>query len=124
MVNLLESVNLAGVVFEPVNFVPEQKPYHGRPPELAGQALKGVRMQIVARDGFEPYRVGVAMLWAVHKLHPDRLVWNDAVLDRLVATTRLKTMLVEGRSPAEIFASWRGEVDAFSARSAPYRLYR
>ena len=124
VVNLLESVNLAGVVFEPVNFVPEQKPYHGRPPELAGQALKGVRMQIVARDGFEPYRVGVAMLWAVHKLHPDRLVWNDAVLDRLVATTRLKTMLVEGRSPAEIFASWRGEVDAFSARSAPYRLYR
>lgn len=124
MVNLLESVNLPGVVFEPVSFTPEQKPYHGRPPELVGERLKGVRIRIVDRDAFEPYRVGVAMLWAVHRLHPDRLVWNDAVLDRLTATTRLKAMLVAGKNPAAIFASWRDEVRAFSVRSAPYRLYR
>jgi hypothetical protein len=64
------------------------------------------------------------MLWAVHKLHPDRIVWNDAVLDRLVATTRLKTLIVGGKRPDEIFASWRAEVDAFRARSERYRLYR
>ena len=124
MVKLLDELKLRGVVFEPVNFTPEQKPYHGRPPELVGERLNGVRMRIVDRNLFEPYRVGVAMLWAVHRLHPDRLVWNDAVLDRLAATTRLKAMIVGGKSPAEIFASWRGEVDAFSARSAQYRLYR
>ncbi len=58
-----------------------------------------------------------------HRLHPDRLVWNDEVLDRLVATPRLKEMLLAGAEPAEIFASWQGEVQAFRARSAPYLLY-
>ena len=124
MVKLLEGVNLRGVVFEPVVFTPVQKPYHGGPPELVGERLNGVRLRVTDRDAFEPYRAGVAMLWAVHRLHPDRLVWNDAVLDRLVATTRLKAMIVGGKNPAEIFASWAAEVDAFRARSAPYRLYR
>jgi uncharacterized protein YbbC (DUF1343 family) len=124
MIKLLQGVGLRGVAFEPVAFTPEQKPYHGRPPELVGERLNGVRLRITDRNAFEPYRVGVAMLWAVHRLHPDRIVWNDAVLDRLAATTRLKAMIVGGKRPAEIFAAWGAEVDAFRARSEAYRLYR
>ena len=123
-VKLLDGVALRGVAFEPVTFTPEQKRYHGRPPELAGERLNGIRLRIIDRDAFEPYRVGVAMLWAVHKLHPDKLVWNDAVLDRLAATPRLKTTIVGGQRPEEIFAAWRAEVAEFRARSARYRLYR
>jgi uncharacterized protein YbbC (DUF1343 family) len=122
-VKLLAGVGLRGVVFEPVTFTPEQKPYHGRPPELAGERLNGIRMRVTDRDAFEPYRAGVAMLWAVHHLHPDRLVWNDAVLDRLVATDRLKALIVGGKRPEEIFAAWGAEVEAFRRRSAPYHLY-
>jgi len=122
-VGLLNGVGLRGVVFEPVTFTPEQKPYHGRPPELVGERLNGVRLRVTDRNAFEPYRAGIAMLWAVHRLHPDRLVWNDAVLDRLVATPRLKAMLLAGKEPREIFASWSAEVDAFRRRSAPYHLY-
>ncbi|MDF1501400.1 DUF1343 domain-containing protein [Roseisolibacter sp. H3M3-2] len=121
---LLNDLRLPGVSFEPVAFTPEQKPYHGRPPELAGERLRGIHLRVTDRDAFAPYRAGVAMVWAVHRLHPERLVWNDAVLDRLVATPRLKAMILAGRRPDEIFAAWRGEVDAFRARSAPYLLYR
>jgi hypothetical protein len=32
-------------------------------------------------------------------------------------------MLLEGRTPAEIFASWGAEVAAFERNSAKYRLY-
>ena len=124
MVKLLEGVRLRGVTFEATTFTPEQKAYHGRPPELVGERLNGVRMHITDRNAFEPYRVGVAMLWAVNRLHPDRVVWNDAVLDRLVATTRLKTMILAGKPPAEIFAAWQAEVDAFRRLSAKYRIYR
>lgn len=121
---LLNGLGLRGVVFEPVTFTPEQKPYHGRPPELAGERVRGIHVRVTDRDAFEPYRAGVAMLWAVHRLHPDRLIWNDAVMDRLTATPRLKTMILEGKRPDEIFASWRAEVEAFRSRRAPYLLYR
>ena len=121
---LLREVGLRGVTFDTVTFTPEKKPYHSRPPELAGERLRGIALRVTDRDAFEPYRAGIALLWAVNRLHPERLTWNDATLDRLVATPRLKAMLLAGRTPAEIFAAWTGEVEAFRARSAPYRLYR
>ena len=123
-VKLLQGVGLRGVTFEPIVFTPVQKPYHGRPPELVGERLNGVRLRITDRNAFEPYRVGVAMLWAVNKLHPDKIVWNDAVLDRLVATPRLKSMIVGGKEPKEIFASWGPEVARFRTTSAKYLLYK
>jgi len=62
-------------------------------------------------------------VWAVHKLHPDKVQWNDAVLERLAATRRLKSMILAGRTPAEIFASWQDELASFAAASARYRIY-
>lgn len=121
---LLRGLALPGVSIDTASFVPEQKPYHGRPPELAGERLRGLRVRVTDRDAFEPYRTGVALLWAVHRLHADRLVWNDTVLDRLVATPRLKAMLVAGRTPDEIVASWREEVASFQRLRSRYLMYR
>lgn len=120
---LLTTLGIPGVVFETVEFTPEQKPYHGRPPELAGERVRGIQLRVTDRNVFHPYRTGVAMLWAVYQLHPDRIVWNDAVLDRLTATPRLKQMILAGKRPDEIVASWRAEVEAFERRRAPYLLY-
>ena len=121
--NLLNGLGLPGVVFDTVTFVPEQKPYLGRPPELAGERVRGVHARITDRDTFAPYRTGISMVWAVHRLHSDRLVWNDAVLARLTATDRVKRMIVGGARPDEIAAAWEPEVRAFRRRSAPYLLY-
>jgi uncharacterized protein YbbC (DUF1343 family) len=121
--DLLNRQRLPGVTFEPLTFTPTQRAFHGSPPELAGVALNGIRLRVTDREVFQPYRAGIALLWAVHTLHPERLVWNEAVLDRLVATPRLRAMLDAGRTPAEIFASWEAEVAAYEARRAPYLLY-
>jgi uncharacterized protein YbbC (DUF1343 family) len=123
-IELLRGVGLKGVTFEAETFTPVQKPYHGRPPELAGESLKGIRMRVTDRNAFEPYKAGIALLWAVNKLHADKLVWTDAVLDRLVATPRLKSMLLAGKTPKEIYASWDAELSAFKKQSAPYMMYK
>jgi uncharacterized protein YbbC (DUF1343 family) len=120
---LLNELGLRGVTFDTISFTPEQKSYHGRPPELAGELVKGISVRVTDRDAFEPYKAGVALVWAINKLHPEKLVWNDSVLERLTATRRLKTMILAGKAPAEIFASWQDELAAFAARSAPYRIY-
>lgn len=122
-VKLLNGLNLPGVRFERVSFTPEQKSFHGRPPKLTGVPLNGIDVRVTDRDAFEPYRAGIAILWAVNKLHPDRLVWNDAALDRLAATPRLKSMILAGNTPVQIFNAWAAEVKAFEAKRAPYLLY-
>jgi uncharacterized protein YbbC (DUF1343 family) len=120
---LLNDLRLPGVVFESIEFTPEQKAFHGRPPKLTGTKLNGIYVKVTDRDVFQPYRAGVALLWAVHKLHPDKIVWNESALDRLTATPRLKNMIVSGSTPAQIFAEWQNEVEAFRARRAKYLLY-
>ena len=122
-VEMLNGLGLAGVRFDTITFTPVQQPFHSRPPELAGERLNGIALRVTDRNAFRPYRAGVALLWAVQRLHPDQLVWNDTVLERLTATPRLKAMLLAGRTPSEIFASWQGEVASFEKRRAPYLLY-
>ena len=123
-VAMLNELRLAGVVFDTVQFTPEQKSYHGRPPEMTGEQVRGIAVRVTDRNAFEPYKAGVALVWAVYALHPDKVQWNDAVLERLAATRRLKAMILAGRTPPEIFASWRSELSDFAARSGPYRIYQ
>ena len=120
---LLNDLKLPGVRFAADTFTPVQQAFHARPPLYAGDLARGIRVHVTDRSTVQPYRVGVAMLWAVHALHRDRLVWNEATLDRLAATPRLKQMLEAGRTPAEIFAAWETELKQFRAISAPYHLY-
>jgi uncharacterized protein YbbC (DUF1343 family) len=120
---LLNDLKLPGVRFAADTFTPVQQAFHARPPLYAGDLARGIRVHVTDRSTVQPYRVGVAMLWAVHALHRDQLVWNEATLDRLAATPRLKQMLEAGRTPAEIFAAWETELKQFRAISAPYHLY-
>lgn len=122
-VAMLNALGLAGVRFDTITFTPVQRPFHSRPPELAGDRLNGIAMRVTDRNAFRPYRAGVALLWAVQRLHPGQLVWNDAALERLTATPRLKALLLAGRTPSEIFAAWQDEVALFEKRRAPYLLY-
>ncbi len=121
--SMLNALKLGGVRFDTVTFTPEQKPFHGRPPKLTGERLAGISIHVTDRNAFRPYRAGVALLWAVNKLHADKLVWNDAVLERLTATPRLRQLIQAGKSPRELFASWSREVSTFESSSMKYRLY-
>jgi uncharacterized protein YbbC (DUF1343 family) len=120
---MLEALKLPGTRFSVEYFTPTQRAFHSRPPENAGERLPGIRVHVTDRAIFKPYRAGVAMLWAVHALHAEKLVWNDAVLDRLAATPRLKQMITSGATPSQIFAAWGPEVAQFRARADRYRLY-
>jgi len=123
VIDLLNGVGLTGVSFEPVEFVPTKLPHLSRDPELANQLSKGVYVKVTDRDAFEPYKTGVALIWAIHSLHADSLVLNEATLVRLSGTDRLITHLQNRSSPAEIFDSWKDEVDVYLAMRSKYLLY-
>lgn len=123
VVRLLNDLGLEGVSFDTVSFMPVKMPFHSKDPYLAGEACRGIFINVTDRDRFEPYRAGIATLWAIHILHPDQLEWNDAVLDRLIGTHRLKTMILDGSHPCEIYASWEKELAEFKKTSRKYLIY-
>lgn len=122
-VSLLNDLELKGVAFDAVTFTPEKMPFHSRPPYLTGEECNGIYVNIQDRDLFEPYKAGIAMVWAIHKLHPDKMEWNERTMNRLIGTRRLEKMIHEGAHPSEIFASWEKELTEFKEMSKTYLLY-
>ena len=123
VVSLLNSLELKGVVFETVKFTPKKRPFHSRNPYLAGEICNGIFVKILDRDLFESYKTGIAMIWAINQLHPDKMEWDENTMNRLVATRRLENMIRDGAHPSEIFEIWNQELNEFKKMRKPYLLY-
>ncbi len=123
VVSLLNNLGLKGVVFDTLSFIPKKMSFHSRNPYLAGEVCNGIYVRIVDRDLFEPYKTGIAMIWAIHKLHPDKMEWDERVMNRLVATRSLEKMILGGADVSEIFLSWQQELSEFKEMSKPYLIY-
>jgi len=122
-VSLLNNLKLEGIIFEAITFTPQKMLFHGRPPILTGEECKGIYVNIQDRDLFAPYKVGIAMVWAIHKLHPDKMEWNERTMNRLNGTRRLEKMIHNGTHPTEIYASWEDELAVFKQMGTGYFLY-
>lgn len=123
VVKLLNGLEFAGVVFDTITFSPKKMPFHSRNPYLTGETCKGISISVTERDLFEPYKAGIALLWAIHELHNDKLKFSMDTLDRLVGTRRLVRMIKSGAHPNEIFASWDEELAIFKKVSKKYLIY-
>lgn len=123
VVHTLNTLELPGVQFESIQFTPKKMPFHSRDPYLAGEVCNGIYVNITDRNLFDSYRVGISMLWAIHKTHPKIMKWDQETMNRLVSTTRLENMIYEDKTPSEIFASWENELKAFNETKTKYLLY-
>lgn len=121
--DVLNELNLPGVIFEPINFIPERKPFLGREPLFSGELCNGVYLNIMDRNLIEPFKVGIAMIWAFHLVHPGKVTWNSEIVNKHSATDRLLMMILNGFNPDEIFASWKLELERFSELRKRYLLY-
>ena len=121
--SLLNNLDLKGVAFDTLTFTPKKMPFHSRDPYLVGKLCKGIYARIVDRDLFESYKIGIAMIWAIHKIHPDKMEWDKKTMNRLTATSRLEIMILGGARPSEIFALWEHELTEFKEMSQDYFLY-
>ena len=63
---ILNGLNLKGVIFDTVTFYPFKMPFHSRAPIYAGESCKGIWVNVTDRDRLDPYRTGIAMIWAFY----------------------------------------------------------
>ncbi|MCS7265583.1 MAG: DUF1343 domain-containing protein [Armatimonadetes bacterium] len=89
---LLNSLNLSGVKFRPVRFVPATSKH-------AGEICKGVQVHVIDRDKFSPVRTGLCIIAAFKQLHPKEFSWKEATFDRLVGTNFIRKAMDETDEP-------------------------
>jgi len=120
----LERQILPGVRFEAVAFTPKETERVTVDPKYEGEICRGVSINVIDRNSFQPVRTGIALLWALQRLYPEKFRFRDERFDRLAGTARLRQMVLEGRTLGDIVNSWEDEVQRFKNARQEYLLYK
>ena len=111
---LLNQQNLPGVRFVPVKQTPVSNLY-------ANKSCNGLQILIDDWSTFEPMKTGIAIAWALRKIHPDD--WKIEKYNTLLLNKATLDALTAGKHYAEIEKLWRADLAAFETRRKSVLLY-
>jgi len=115
----LNAQALPGVRFRPAWFTPTFSKH-------AGQACGGVQLHVTDRAAFHPVRTGIAVLKALHDLHPEAFAFlpgEPPFFDKLAGVDWLRGAILRGDPLDAIEARWQPGLAAFEAVRQRYLLY-
>jgi uncharacterized protein YbbC (DUF1343 family) len=120
LIAALEPLNLHSVVFHPAWFRPQTG-------KFAGEDCGGVRLHITETQTFQGFAVGLHLVNALRRLHPDEATWLESdgqyVFDRLLASAQIREQLDDGGTVEEILEACAFEAQEFQNTSSAVWLY-
>jgi len=111
---LLNQQNLPGVRFVPFKQTPVSNLY-------ANKSCNGLQILIDDWSTFEPMKTGIAIAWALRKIHPDD--WKIEKYNTLLLNKATLDALTAGKHYAEIEKLWRADLAAFETLRKSVLLY-
>ncbi|MCY7374444.1 MAG: DUF1343 domain-containing protein [Pyrinomonadaceae bacterium] len=121
----LKSLELPGVIFRPINFLPTFQ-------EFAKQECEGVFLHVTDRRTFEPVITGLAIIKTIYDLYRADFQWKLTAyeyefdrhpFDVIAGTTKIRAMIEKGTPVNEIKLSWQTDVDKFNRIREKYLIY-
>jgi uncharacterized protein YbbC (DUF1343 family) len=110
----LNSREIAGVRFVPMQFMPTSSNY-------SGQKCEGVNIVLTERNALDAPELGIELASALRKLYP-----SDYKMDRiaeLLVNQAAYDGLVAGKDPRRIAQDWQEELEKFEAVRKKYLIY-
>ena len=123
--DVLSKLELPGVIFRPISFLPTFQKY-------AGQNCEGAFLHITDREIFEPVITGLAMVKTAYELYMNDFKWKSTAyeyafdrnpFDVIAGTYRIRESFEKGHSVNDIKLSWETDVSEFSQLRQKYLLY-
>ena len=111
----INAYNVPGVKAIGVEFTPTSSKYEG---ELCG----GVNFIITDWEKFETIPLGWAVAASLRELYPEK--WETKRLSTLIGNKSIEQMIVDGKSPKEIAATYQEALKEFAKRREPFLLYK
>lgn len=119
----LARFNVRGVEFRPERFTPREIPGTAHEPRFEGKECFGVKIEILNREIVKPVFVGISVLSAFKRSHPDETLFDIRRFDSLAGNTQIREDLELGAPPDEICAAWESELEDFGSLRANYLMY-
>lgn len=115
----LNAMELPGVAFKPVSFIPDFSKY-------AGQHCHGVSVIPTNSKTFLPFRTGIAMMKTVHDMYPGRFEFRPGApsfFDQLAGNDTVRKGILDGKAVSDIERQWQPGLEAFMHARARYLIY-
>lgn len=121
----LNALNLEGVIFRPIGFIPTFQ-------KEVGKSCGGAFVHVTDRDLFKPVITGIAMAKIAFDLYPDDFKWKDTpyeyVFDRnpfdvIHGSTKLREAFDLKTNVREIQSSWTNGEQEFLKQREAFLLY-
>jgi uncharacterized protein YbbC (DUF1343 family)/CubicO group peptidase (beta-lactamase class C family) len=106
---------IPGVRVYPTRFRPTSS-------NFSGKTIEGVRFIITNRDTFDSTRLGLELAYALNKLYPGKIAWQENRL--LIGNHEVLRELKDGVSPGTIFEEMENSLAGFGHQREQYLLYR
>ena len=119
----LDAFEAPGIRFTPEEFRPRDIPGIARQPKFDGVPCRGVRITITDRDAVKPVRLGIAILAAFKRAHPQETILRNRRFDILTGNPSVRHQLDQNVSPESICDSWKQELEAFGKVREKYLVY-
>ncbi len=119
----LNSYGISGVKVSPISYTPNAIPNMSMYPKYKDEECHGIKIEITDRNKLNSLKFGVKLVAAIHALYPDYFEYRRNWLDKLYGSEALKNMINDGKSPNEIFESWKTDLSEFSKLRKKYLLY-
>ncbi|RPI22999.1 MAG: DUF1343 domain-containing protein [Acidobacteria bacterium] len=126
LVKMLERLDLPGVTFRPVHYIPT---FH----KWSGTMIGGLQIHVTDRGAFRPFLTGVALIKAYRELGGEQFRWKDPPyeyeyekwpIDILFGNATIRQQIERGDSLEQIEAGWQQELNTFAEKREKYLLYR
>ena len=121
----LKGACLQGVTLRPVTYEPAFDKYKGQP-------CFGFQLHVTDRERFKPYRMGLALVQAFCRTHPDRFGWLDPPyeyeweklpIDILIGSDAVRRSVEQGKDLDLIESEWEQELQGFRQKRETFLLY-
>jgi uncharacterized protein YbbC (DUF1343 family)/CubicO group peptidase (beta-lactamase class C family) len=115
LASFLNSRYIPGVRAYPVRFRPSAS-------NFSGKTIEGVRFVLTNRDTFDSTRLGLEVAYALGKLYPGKIAWQDNRF--LIGNHQVLKAMADGADPRGVLEEMRDSLARFIERRDKYLLYR
>ncbi len=120
----LTSLNLPGVTFRALRFIPESIPGKARWPKYEGETCRGIRISITDFESCDPLLTAISILRVVQQNYPDKFEFIATnYIDKLYGSDNLRKRIRGGESARAIVSGWAEDELSFKQMREKYLLY-
>ena len=119
----LNSFKISGIEVEPKDFTPKEIPNIITNPKYKGQLCHGIKITVSNRYKFDAVKLGIKLLYVLHKLYPKEFKFNSTHFDRLTGSQLIRKQILSNQTPDKIINTWQSDLKGFKEIRKKYLLY-